>query len=609
MADQINQEQLDAIKAQVAAELREEIRAEMELEFNKTFDEKLKMFRDKDKDRENDKEKQGPSTSTPKKQEYTREELELDELFGNLNSEQEAMARDVYDKFQGMMPIAKKYVAQALKFPNKEKQGERSRLNVSSNAVSPKNIAAYLQMVHAYGGSDPEYLASYYFSEIERIGELHNLSNQVLLAIAKCRLKEKALSFARRGRLLENDDYFDFKDQIMSRFEPLHKEEDARYRLMNSVQLADETVGEYEMRLTLDLEDSIPRDVSDKKQREFRKIMEATALKIFIEGLKPELSQAVRFQKVDSMCEAAEIAKQEERALESRKKRLSLINPNAYEAQKSVKKGAAGHQINMVGQYSEEDGWCAAIATDTTSPVNPQIIIRSCMYSNDPNKCNCHLIKVSTSMQNVYETILCKNECTVHYGSVITRKINDGMRLHGSPHNNSLNSNGPSGGENNAARKGSGPWRDYGNQDARNTNFQAPRQVNNNRQVDPAVNHGQQGHSGYNGGTRFNSNNRGGANNGGQSNGINRMYKVFPQCGTCGRTNHPQERCRLAHAVCSNCNKVGHIGRMCKMPQLIPNISKTDEKLDKLAAMLSSICGKENSNTDESGNETVPKNL
>jgi hypothetical protein len=216
----------------------------------------------------------------------------------------------VYGKFNQMLPVAKKYVARALNLPTREeKDRNKSRYEASSADVSPKNIAAYIHMVHAFGGSDPEYMASYYFSEIERIGELHNLSDAVILAIAKCRFKDKALSFARRGRILDNDNYNKFKDEIMSRFEPLHKEEDARYRLVNSVQFADETVGEYEMRLTLDLEDSIPGDVSERKQREFRKLMETTALKIFIEGLKPELSQAVRFHEPISLSEAAEIAK------------------------------------------------------------------------------------------------------------------------------------------------------------------------------------------------------------------------------------------------------------------------------------------------------------
>jgi hypothetical protein len=38
---------------------------------------------------------------------------------------------------------------------------------------------------------------------------------------------------------------------------------------------------------------------------------------------------------------------------------------------------------------------------------------------------------------------------------------------------------------------------------------------------------------------------------------------------------------------------------MCKMLKLIPNIAKTEEKLDKLAAMLSSICGKDLTSADE----------
>lgn len=129
-----------------------------------------------------------------------------------------------------------------------------------SIAQSPKNIAAYLSMVNSF--DDPIYLAPDYFDSVERVAEMHNLADDVKLNIAKLRLRDKALNFARKGKLLDIHEYDIFKEQMISRFQPFEDLEAARARLVNSVQLPNETVNSYENRIVLDIQESLPRDVT-----------------------------------------------------------------------------------------------------------------------------------------------------------------------------------------------------------------------------------------------------------------------------------------------------------------------------------------------------------
>jgi len=192
---------------------------------------------------------------------------------------------------------------------------------------SPKNIAAYLSMVNSFSAEDPQFLASDYFASIERVAEMHNLTEEVALNIAKLRLRDKALNFSRKGLLLDIDNYADFKKEILARFEPSHNDSEARLRLQNAMQLIGESVSSYEQRIFLDVRAGLPRNIHPDKKKQIKDLLELQGLSSFLTGLRPELAAFVRYRGATTLSEAAALAREEAIAIENRKMKLSYINP------------------------------------------------------------------------------------------------------------------------------------------------------------------------------------------------------------------------------------------------------------------------------------------
>lgn len=440
-----------------------------------------------------------------------------------------------------------------------------------SIAQSPKNIAAYLSMVNSFTSDDPIYLATDYFDSVERVAEMHNLADDVKLNIAKLRLRDKALNFARKGKLLDIHEYDTFKEQMISRFQPFEDLESARARLVNSIQLPNETVNSYENRIFLDIQESLPRDVTPTKREQLKELFELQALSAFINGLHPEIAPFVRYKEPVSLSDAAYYAKLEEHAIETRKRKLALINPNLLPDIRAVElKPISSAKINYAGAdrfaamhnnhiYSLGDQAHAGAHTDKNisvlaarqpDTVAPLIATRDCINATNPNTCACHLRTFNTSFPGVFETKLCKNECPIHF-----------------PFQKSSNNNNPYN-ANNAYQQNRSPNNTYRN----NAN-----QYNNTYQQRPNNKYPQQ----------YANHPRSVTNQPPQ----NRQYQSPNNtCLSCGLQGHLRSNCRFYTARCNNCSLMGHIARVCQKPSVNPGAA-TKEKTqpDRLAAILTRL--------------------
>jgi len=423
---------------------------------------------------------------------------------------------------------------------------------------SAKSIAAFLSMINSFCSEEKTYLASDYFDSIERVANLHNLDDSVKLSLAKFRLKGRALFFCRKGKLLDITSYDKFKDEILARFQPMASDDEARFRLLNSIQMENETVSQFENRLYLDCQDSIPSNLSPEKHEQIKQLMEFQAVKIFISGLKTEIAQFVRTKDVSTLAEASYYAKMEEKALESRRRKLALLNTNYLpDVDKHTPANPPTAQINMAHMPPLEQLFSSSLGNQNNPSANKFVHVaqnqkpsdyietRECNFFLPPHRCACHLKTNSTSIPGIFETRLCKFECKIHYDRQIQRPNQ----------NRNFNPN-----QNNIQR-------------------------NNNYNRNLA--------SGFQG---------------------NQRNQNAPTCYRCGEPGHYSNSCKFITSVCENCNKIGHTSKACRQPRLNPPVANENgQKLDKITAMLTKIktqssCNVISTSDSQKSTEQQPKN-
>jgi len=459
-------------------------------------------------------------------------------------------------------------------FPQ-EQQQFNPNISRNEHGSYAKNLAAFLSMIHSYSGTEKEYTASDYFESIERVTEMHGLDEIIKLNLAKLRLKDKVLNFARKSKLLDINDYGEFKKEIIDRFEPVEDENQATFRLLNSVQLVHETVAEYERRLYLDMMMSVPKNLSPNRQEQLREILEMQALRTFQLGLRPELAAIVRYRGAETLSQAAEIAKEEEKAIEGRKRQLALINPN-YLPEASPKVLAA--QITapkddiarMALQYKNKDEVGGENYGGAQLGPNNFIETRGCYNANDPYRCCCHLRKFRTPIPSVMETRLCQNECLLHSSAKNFPKYEGNFE--------NFNYDQGQGRQTN--------FYDQGNFNPMYKNYNGQRQDAQNEYRGQSRGHRQQ--------NRFNKNNNTvrqlNLNTGQNPHYDQQVINDNRQCHACGDTGHLRHSCQYYTAVCENCGIIGHIARACRKPKLRPKVrNQNEDKLDKITAMLTSL--------------------
>jgi Retrotransposon gag protein len=421
--------------------------------------------------------------------------------------------------------ILSKISNRELKFKSDEEEEEEYPLRSNSKQIcSAKDLYAYAALIHSYSGEDEKYTVHQYFHDIEKLATVQELNSVTVLYIAQIKLKDKALQIARRTRLLDIENYSEFKDALIQRFHVSVDEREARSRFFHAQMKISETVAEYAQRIELDAVDSIPVDWPYLKQQRMRECLEDQILEVFLEGLRKDLYN-VRFKNPKDFPEALIYAKEEEKLIASRKRR-SGINTNFAPdlSGKQVKYLDHAATINNVTTIDKERSSLNFLKYPVNNIGAKSIPTRDCAQNADINDCFCHLRRHATFFTHVFETRLCTRECKIH-----NKPPPQNLRLQSRSSNDNL--------------------------------------TTERREIIPREQERPVACTAHNNFPNFTHN---------TASERQKREQYLYICDSCGHPGHARQNCQHYNAVCHNCHKFGHISQICKSPPFQLHDIQTD---------------------------------